>query len=676
VIHKLIISFDFIVGKTALASSLKQRVADGRGFFIAGKFDQVAATNQLTAKSYGPFVEAITDYVKQVVKAGTGVIASVRTALQQDMSTSELHVLLETVPLLNQILRFRKDEHMRDIVLRGTDAEERFIYIFCKFIQTITSQGYPIVLLLDDIQWMNPNAFSLMKGVASIEKTTGSRLLIICACRNDDRVSLDRLCELENGICRRAHIELSNISLNEVLEIVSDIFLFVDRDKAIRIADVIYSRTQGNPFHMLQLLKVFEKEGLMLESPGQSVENIHSKSPTIVQLLDMRIERLPNKVKDVLKVAACLGCVFADVCLVAGVFLSESEILSAIRTSESEGIIVSTDAHTYRFTHDKFQQTTYMLIPDKGKDAFHLDVGLRLWHWLPLDSRDEYLPLMGDQISRALGLVKDKEDRENLAHLFLLAGKKAAKSSSFAAAAAYLKCGIELLNSKHWKDQYKLSLTLHNAAAEIEYYCGNFDRVDALVGKVLRGAQSYDDTLVARFTRIYSLGSRCEMTEGFNEGFNVLKELGEPLPASVRYHRVQAELALCKWMLRRTSEQTILELPLLTDTKKLTAMRLMIIMHSLAFNRGNEYGPILAARAVRMILTFGMNELGMLSIDRFEGAREHNIIWRLTIFVFYCQAVLGLPSWRLSLVRFASFLLRAYGLIFLITCIYFLRRTR
>jgi predicted ATPase len=617
-------SFNAAVGKTALASSLKQRVAESHGFFIAGKFDQVAATNHLTAKSYGPFVEAITDYVKQVVKAGTSVIASVRAALQQDMSTSELHVLLETVPPLNQILRFRRDEHTRDIVLRGTDAEERFIYIFCKFIQTITSQGYPIVLLLDDIQWMNPNAFSLMKGFASMEKTTGSRLLIICACRNDDRVSLDRLCELENGVCRRAHIELSNISLNEVRAIVSDVLLVFDQDKVIWIADVIYSRTQGNPFHMLQLLKVFEREGLMLNSPGQISEgNIDSKSPTVLQLLDMRIERLPNKVKDVLKVAACLGCVFADVCLVAGVFLSESEILSAIRTSESEGIIVSTDAHTYRFTHDKFQQTTYMLIPDEEKDAFHLDVGLRLWHWLPLESRDQYLPLMGDQISRALGLVKDKEERENLAHLFLLAGKKAAKSSSFAAAAAYLKCGIDLLNTKHWKDQYKLSLTLHNAAAEIEYYCGNFDRVDVLVGNILSGAQSYDDTLIARFTRIYCLGSRCEMTKGFNEGVEVLKELGEPLPSTIKYPRVQVELSLCKWMLRRTSERTILELPLLTDKKKLTAMRMMIIMHPLAFNRGNEYGPILAARVVRIILTFGMSELGKHTFDKIRGAWEH-----------------------------------------------------
>jgi hypothetical protein len=62
---------------------------------------------------------------------------------------------------------------------------------------------------------------------------------------------------------------------------------------------------------------------------------------------------------------------------------------------------------------------------------------------------------------------------------------------------------------------------------------------------------------------------------------------------------------------------------LLTDKKKLTAMRLMIIMHTLAFNSGNDYGPILAARAVRMILTFGMNELGKHSFDQFRVAWEH-----------------------------------------------------
>lgn len=579
------------------------------GFFVAGKFDQVAATNRFTAKSYGPFLEALNDYVKQVVKGGNDVILPVRNALQQELSVAELQVMLEAIPILNQILHNRKDEHTRYIILRGTDAEERFIYIFSKFIQTISAQTFPVVLLLDDIQWMNQNAFSLLKGISSIEQPESvSRLLIICACRNDDSVSVDRLRELGSGNFQLTHIELSNLSLDKVREITSDVLLCFDQDKVISVADVIYARTQGNPFHLLQLLRAIETDGLHFVSGRQALLHPDQNS-TVNQLLDMRIERLPVYVKNVLKVAACLGCVFDEVCLVAGVFLPESDIFSAIRTCENEGIIVSIDAHTFRFTHDKFQQATYMLIPKDGKDAFHLDLGLRLWHWLPLESRDEYLLLMGDQISQALHLVKDKEERENLSKLFLQAGLKAARESSFSAAAAYLKCGIVMLDRKHWKKQYKLSLSLYNASAEIHYYCGNFNAVDLLVGKVLSGAQSFDDTLVARFTRIYSLGSRCEMIQGFNEGLEVLRELGEPLPRSLGYGRAHCELSLCKWMIRRTTETSVLELPVLVEKKKMTAVRMMIIIHSLVFNRGDEIGPIIAARAVQLVLRYGTNEL-------------------------------------------------------------------
>jgi predicted ATPase len=351
---------------------------------------------------------------------------------------------------------------------------------------------------------------------------------------------------------------------------------------------------------LLQLLKIFETEGLQHE--------FRAEESSVVQVLDTRTENLPAKVKDGLKVAACLGCVFSEACLVSGVLLPESDILSAIRRSEIEGIIVRVDTHTFRFSHDKFQHAIYALVPEKNRDAFHLAVGLRLWHWLSSDLREEHLLLIGDLISRAIYMVKDKEERDDLANLFLLAGKKAAKASSFSSAAAYLKCGIALLNSGHWRKQYKLSLKLYNTAAEIEYYCGNFDRVDQLVAKTLHGAQSFDDSLVARFTRIYSLGSRCEMMQALNESFEVLKLLGEPLPCRLGSFRTFGELETCKRLLRGQSDQTLCDSPVLKDTKKCAALRLMNIMHTFAFNRGHEYGPIIAARAVRMSLQHGINE--------------------------------------------------------------------
>ncbi len=612
-----------------MALSLKDRVFEDRGFFLTGKFDQVAATNQLTAKSYGPFVEAVTDYTKQVLAFGSDFAGSLRQALLKAMSHTELQVLIETIPALNTILHFRgqsttASEQSHRIVLRGVDAEERFLQIFRKFVQTISSQGSPMVLFLDDIQWMSTSALALLRAIAAAEQytVTSNKLLIICTCRNDDRNDFDQVygnLQACNNL-QVSLLQMSNMAFAALHQMISDL-LQLDQPKTLDFAETLFSRTQGNVLHLLQLLKTIERNSSWDESLGTYVadesDGILVEAATIQQLLDMRVNRLPDSVKSVLKVAACLGCVFSEACLVAGVFLSAADVLAAIEISQEEGIIVvGSDPHTFRFPHDKFQQASYLLIPDESKNAFHLSVGQRLWHWLPKELHDENLLLVADQVSWGIGLINDKEDRGELATLFLKAGNKASTASSFSAAALYYKCGIELLDTKCWENQYNLTLALYNAAVQIEYYCGDSTRVEELITEITNCAVTFDDTLVARFTTIYSLGSRGEMIRALDESLEVLKCLGEPFPTSLGRFRATLEVTKCKWMLKGRSEQAILQSPTLTDKKKLTAMRLMVIMHTFAFTAGVKYWPAIAARVVQMSLEFGTHEPSKYGYDK------------------------------------------------------------
>lgn len=62
-----------------------------------------------------------------------------------------------------------------------------------------------------------------------------------------------------------------------------------------------------------------------------------------------------------------------------------------------------------------------------------------------------------------------------------MAGRRAVKLSLFSSAAQYFDAGVRMLSAEHWEDQYKLSLDLHNAAAEIAVCMGNLNKADKLV---------------------------------------------------------------------------------------------------------------------------------------------------------------------------------------------------
>lgn len=602
------------VGKTALASTLKERVSRDNGFYLAGKFDEVASTNEMTTESYGAFREAFTEYCNLVMVAGREMVTSVRKSLEEAISSTELLVLLETIPALQRILPCRTRNSNQ--ILRGVDAEVRFVYIFVKFVQAISSLGYPIVLLMDDIQWASQGSIALLKAAAAMERERSHpRLLILCTFRNDASTSptIDHVStQLTGEDFKLTRIEVSGIRMPAVHRLVCDL-LRLEETASTDLAEAISSRTSGNPFYILQLLKELHDEGFLYELDGKlrwDSQLIPSLGRSVSDIVAKRIEKMSSPVKDVLKVAACLGCVFSEDCLMEGVLLRSSEIVAAICQCKVEGILVSScDERELRFSHDKFQRSTYMMIPEQSRNEFHLNIGRRLLHWLkPLD-RELHLMVIVDQISRGVTLIKDKEEKRDLAALFLRAGKKAAQASSFSAAVEYLKIGIQLLSSKCWSNQYELSLNLYNAAAEIEYYCGNIARVDELVETILKGAKSFDDTLLARFTQIYCLGSRGEMKQALDEGFKVLKCLDESFPARVGMVRIKMELVRCKLMLRDKEPKDIINAPILSDKNRLTAMRLMNIIHTFAFFTGDKRGPVIAARVVRRTLQYGMNEL-------------------------------------------------------------------
>jgi predicted ATPase len=101
----------------------------------------------------------------------------------------------------------------------------------------------------------------------------------------------------------------------------------------------------------------------------------------------------------------------------------------------------------YKFLHDRVQQAAYFLIPEEQKQSTHLKIGRLLLSNTPEEEWEEKNFDIVNQLICGVELISDRTERDRLAQLNLIAGRKAKDSTAYAAAVRYLTVGIGLLDA-------------------------------------------------------------------------------------------------------------------------------------------------------------------------------------------------------------------------------------
>ena len=99
----------------------------------------------------------------------------------------------------------------------------------------------------------------------------------------------------------------------------------------------------------------------------------------------------------------------------------------------------------YKFLHDRVQEAAYSLIPEELRAEAHLRIGRLLAAHTPPEKREETIFEIVNQLNRGAALITSRDEREQLAELNLIAGKRAKASTAYASALNYLIAGAALL---------------------------------------------------------------------------------------------------------------------------------------------------------------------------------------------------------------------------------------
>ena len=106
---------------------------------------------------------------------------------------------------------------------------------------------------------------------------------------------------------------MTPLSCNDLGRLIAEA-LQTDPEAVAPLVRLVYEKTHGNPFFVLQFLDTLHKEDLLVfdvKRPGWTwdMEGIQTKGFTdnVVEFMLVRLKRLPAETRNALRLAGCLG---------------------------------------------------------------------------------------------------------------------------------------------------------------------------------------------------------------------------------------------------------------------------------------------------------------------------------------------------------------------------------
>ncbi|MBD2345176.1 trifunctional serine/threonine-protein kinase/ATP-binding protein/sensor histidine kinase [Anabaena subtropica] len=617
------------IGKTCVVNEIHKPIVRQHGYFIKGKFDQFQRNIPLSA-----FVQSLRNFMGQILSENNIQIARWHDQLLQALGDNG-QVIIDVIPELEHIIGKQPPVP----ALSGISAQIRFNFLFLKFIQVFTTPEHPLVVFLDDLQWADSASLTLIQLLMS--EVDQGYLLLIGAYR-DNEVSLVHpliltLNEIEKIGYTINIITLNSLQLTDLNYLVADT-LTCSLELAQRLTDLIYQKTQGNPFFTNQFLQSLYKDGIIKfdfdigywQSDIAQVKLL-TLNDDVVEFMAQQLQKLPSATQEILKLAACIGNQFdlntlaiiyekslletaSDLweALRDGLILPQNEIYKFYQNdepSETGDSNLGNEQYyhfpTYKFLHDRVQQAAYLLIPEGDKQATHLRIGNLLLANSPFETTEENIFEIVNQLNYGLELTIQQSQKDELAKLNLIAGRKAQTATAYVAASQYFTTGIELLAPDTWQTQYQLTLELYNAATEAAYLSTVFAEVERLAAIVLQQTDKFLDKAKIYEIKIQVCIAKNQLSEAVEIGLKVLKLLGIEFPLQPNQEDIISGLQTTQKLWEGIKITDILDLPVMTDSDKLVAMQILINISAASYVTSPSLYILIVFQEINLSVKYG-----------------------------------------------------------------------
>jgi predicted ATPase/GAF domain-containing protein/HPt (histidine-containing phosphotransfer) domain-containing protein len=629
------------VGKSALIRELHVPIVALNGSFVSGKFDQLDRNIP-----YGALGQAARQLIRRALTASEEGLKLWRERLLAGFG-SNARVMTDWLPELAAVIGPQPDAP----ALNPSEAQRRFHHLFAELLRVFARPEHPLVLFLDDLQWSDASTPDLLAHLFAAEDI--EHLLVIGAYR-DNEVEQGHLLELALRRIREARpevvepIEVRPLSLASITALCAD-SLRRPTDGSAPLAELVWAKTEGNPFFATELLAALHRSGAIRLDQEQGswhydLDAVRAArvSDNVVDLMLARLDGLSAECRQALSVAACVNNQFELATLAQLLEQTPDHTARLLWEAIARGLLVprgdgyrlargslegfspgaadELDA-SYRFQHDRVQQACYSLIAEEDRAAVHLRIGRKLL------SDDEPTFEVVNHLNIGRSLITTPAEREVLVRLNRAAAARAKRSTAYAIASSYLDIAIELYDPQRWSTEIGERFELIAELAECVLMAGDAEGARRLCAELFDLAPDRVRRGAAHLLEAKILEAEARFSESVSSVRAGLELFGIIWPAELDAigERIGAGIARMQAHLARQAPERLLELPDLVDAEQRMAMNLLfqaipaaiqtcpplfILAELIMFDIGVEHG--LTPMSAKNLVDCGIIQGGML----------------------------------------------------------------
>ena len=609
------------IGKSSVVNELHKVLVSPHGLFASGKFDQYKRDIP-----YSTLVQACQSLVRPLLGKSDIELGIWRGAFLEALEPNA-RLMTDLIPELKLII----GEQPPVPDLDPQQAQGRFQLVFLRFIGVFARPEHPLALFLDDLQWLDGATLDLLEDL--LIRSDLRHLLLIGAYRDNEVDAVHplarKLAAIRQVGARVQEIRLAPLTREDLGQLIVDALRCEPPHRA-PLVHLVHEKTEGNPFFVIQFLQTLAEESLLqFDHDGAcwswDLDRIHAKGYTdnVVELMVGKVNRLPIETQLALQKFACLGNIASVAMLSIVLEAPEAQGHAMLWPAVRQELVERQDS-SYKFTHDRVQEAAYSLIPEESRAAAHLRIGRLLLAQTPPEQREEAIFDIVNQLNRGAALITQREERDQLAELNLIAGKRAKGSSAYASALTYLNAGAALLAEDSWEQRHELTFALDLNRAECEFLTGQTQVTEERLTALSKRAATTVEHAIVACLHIDVYTTLDESGRAVAVGLDYLRHVGIAWPSDPQADEVRREYERIWSLLGFRQIEDLIDLPPMDDPESLATVEVLIKLLSPARYTDANLAFLTICKAASLSLERGncdASSVAYVRLGRIAGPR-------------------------------------------------------
>jgi predicted ATPase/class 3 adenylate cyclase len=608
------------VGKSRLVSEVKKAISQENGYFISGKFDQFKRDIPLSS-----LLAAFRELILQILSESDDEIAAWKKKIIQSVGANG-KIITDVIPEAELLMGPQQPVPE----LPPTEANNRFNRVFSRFVKVFANNDHPLCIFLDDLQWIDSATRQWIETQFTDEES--SHFILIGAYRDNDvspshplMLMFERIRQHGAPVNEINLQPLDPVTLNRMLADA----LVTQPEKCSDLSELIYQKTNGNPFFSRQcLLTLYESDAIYFNPVNHAWEYILDKarkaeiSDNVVELMSAQIQKLPDSVQALLKTASCIGDRF-NIQVLNKVSGSPTEsVAEQVSIAVQKGLIIpqyvwnKDDVDEYKFLHDRVQQAAYGLLNEKEKQLIRLNTGRVLLEGAAISETEEKIYDIADHLNYAGNLVTTADELQKLAEINLSASIRAKNATAYEPALFYIVRAMESLQSSG-SNLLALQGDLYLQRAECEHLNGNNDIAETFYDKAINSCSDLLDKARIYQRKIHYYTNLRKFNEAYQTGREAVKPLGVHLPSNFFPPAFVKDLVAYRVLMGQKKIGDIIDMKEMTDAHQQMAIRLMATFARAAYQIKPQLCIAVCTRMVNICLKHGNTDGGFIGFLAF-----------------------------------------------------------